>query len=257
MASYVGRKLDYNDTPLLYSHVREDSPEFKAVWSTPKRIVQKKNKELELHYWQGLDHLKMNTAALSIDNIPELQNASVWSISNGILKGRSAVMSSKCLLASEQADFQLNCKVKMEEGRRCGLALRCAEKHGILMSLDYELQTIEVGTGRYHPALGWGADISRFALHDDERDQNYIADDCKFALEKGRAYHLRILMRDRYFEAYLDDRWIFTLVFNEASPLGGIEFFLEHGKADLSDLYIEKMEPLVNSFCNEESNIKT
>ena len=249
--AWCGRTIPYQDGRLLYHHIQADPPTFGA----PKRIRTDEDGRLYLQYMPVLEELETGVLCQPPGPTPcfEVEDFGDWRRQEDRLVGKAAVMRSTCRIARDVADLHLTCRIWSNSCAQAGLILRSAERRAVLIALNFERQRLEIGIGRetgvgkfrYHWLAGWGTDVDpdpgdgpTNKPHPDHKD------DYRCSLAHGRPYPLRCFARDEHFEVYLDDRWVFTAVFDEAAKSGDVELFVERGEASFSDLRLANIEPL-------------
>mgnify|MGYP006285086231 FL=1 len=241
MGPYVGRAFEFNGERLLYHQVRDDCADARwdATWGAPKRLCAGPAGELTARYWPGLEALETGELEMRTDDPP----AGWEKVSNG-WRGAAEAVGISCPVVKDAADFHVRVDVTGTRGGRCGLVLRAGGRTGVLVSLDFDTGQAEIGTARHHPIAGWGDCPIGFVPDGEPRDERGVIDTCRLPIETGRTYALRCLARAEHFEAYLDDRWLFTTPIPGAPLSGDILLYTERGRASFTDLRTAALSPL-------------
>jgi hypothetical protein len=71
--------------------------------------------------------------------------------------------------------------------------------------------------------------------------------------QAGHAYQLDLLVRDIYFEAYVDGIWRFSRVVPHHARQGTIGFFVDAGTALFENIHAWKLEAMPHAFRDSES----
>ena len=233
MMPYVGRTIAHGGRGgrLLYHHIRAD----RSTWGAPKMIGQNEDGTLYLRYMLLLEKLETGTMLESIDAIDALavSDLGIWRREGAAVTGRADVLASSCKIARSVADLHLSCRLKIVAGSRAGVMLRNADHTGVHVMLDHEHQRAQIGMGT--------CDVY---VYGDRPIVETTVDTCSLRLDHGTTYHLRCFARDEHFEVYLDDRWLFTAVLNDAAKAGDVDLYVERGQVAVSDIRLAAIEPL-------------
>jgi sucrose-6-phosphate hydrolase SacC (GH32 family) len=245
VVSYVGRTIPYQNGRLLYHHINS-GPDLKTsrhTWGSPKRILQMEDGSLALQYLPVLGKLETGAIYYPINNSDPLDNQDlgIWKKLEGKIVGSAIALGSACKVEKNISDVHLTCRINSETALRAGVVLRSANSSGVLITLNYEQQRLEIGTASYHPSSGWGTGLKELLAG---QGSDLYKDIFKIQLMHDQDYTLRCFARDEHFEVYLDDQWIFTTVLKKAALLGDIELYVSGGQAWFSDLRIAIIEPL-------------
>lgn len=238
--SYVGRTILWGGERLLYHHTF--GPE--SSLGFPKRIIQQDDGTLALGYWPGLESTRTEALPLALDNLEltgENLKAGEWTSSApGRLSGKVEGGGSAALLPGEYENVHIRCDVTAHSCARFGVILRDPGKMndvwgkdltGFGVALQGDLKHNEWHFGK--AAHCWASSIPAIeTIHEN--------------LELGRTYRLDIIVRDIYFEAYVDGVWKFTRIINEHSSTGKIGFYVEDGAVSFDGICAWALEPMSN-----------
>ena len=229
--NYVARSIDSQGRRLLYHQMYG----YRPTWGTPKLINTTANGELFLEYWQGLEALEKGVQLKGFGNELKQCKREVgtgkWELKDGKLSGRSIVRSTSAYLDCQVTDCHITCDVLLSEQARLGIILRHDEsvvdeaKRGVIFSLDAGAGAVEWGSLSYSDVI-------------------CLADEIKYQVPVDKSVQVRILARNEYIDLYLDDRWIFSACAEGLPRKGGLEFSLEGGTAEISNMLVSKIEPL-------------
>jgi len=244
--SYVGRIITWQGERLLYHH--QCWPSSSA--GLPKRIVQEKDGTLKTAYWPGVEKIHASEVSLPIDQIAvqgDNLRAGDWKkMGASSLVGSIDGGGTFGLLPVSLEDAHLRCKVTVESATRFGITMRelghaknrkegdPKEAQGVALQGDLKYGEWQFGT----PQHCWTSRI----------DPNETILE---APEAGRTYTIDLLVRDIYFEAYVDGIWRFTRIINDRTRRGGIGFFVENGTVRFEDIRVWNLEPINNPFPDE------
>ena len=234
MEAIVGRVTDFRGDKILVHHYAGDQP----ALGLPKQVKANTDGSLYLSLWNGADRMNgMET------DFPDLTDHSrtvggTWERMDSGWKGKAGLLYSAALSEDQWDDFDLSCTVTCR-GERASVLFRTDKvTEGLHLTLDFERNVCEFG------AL-FQCHTGGFRLS--SLDVYHAA-----GLIRGREVHIRILMREEYFEMYMDDRWIFSCVckshvwpensFTQNAPhTGAIGLAVEGGEALFSDLKLKKL----------------
>jgi len=146
------------------------------------------------------------------------------------------------------ADVHLRCKVTMRLGTRFGVTVR---------DLGHAKYRTE-GVSKETKGIGIVGDVryGQWACGGVEHSWASRIEPNEVLMQSptlGRTYQLDVIVRDIYFEAYIDGVWAFTRVIDKASPTGGIGFFVEDGSATFEAIQAWALEPMRHPFAREQA----
>lgn len=239
LGAYVARSIGYPGGRLLYHHVG-DSSITRPVWGSPKMIRAKEDGSLWLEYLSVLEKLETKVLANSMTDIPSsiVNDMGRWKKNGSRLTGTNETSGSSYKITDNIRDLHFQCRISAESACCAGIILRVSEQdQGVAIILDFEMRKLQIGSAEipaiYNSALGlfgWNCNIH---------------DSYNFPLNKGVNYHLRCFARAEFFEVYLDNAWIFTACLPDSPLSGNIEFYIERGEAEFSDLRLAEIEKLI------------
>ena len=228
----VGRTIYWRDERLLYHQWA-----VKASLGIPKIIQQKSDGTLQVGYWPGLEGIHLNEINLPLSTIEAL----AWKLAVGEWKlmGKNAVRGSinrgpsiGVLKEGISADLHLRCNIVNESASRVGITLRdpvspFSPPWGVAIQADFEDGAWQFGQSRHVHCC-------------------YIvpSESIVSPLEHGKSYQLDLIVRDIYFEAYVDGIWKFGRIIDKDAKEGGIGFFVEDGSAVFENIQAWKLEPM-------------
>ncbi len=243
MEGVVARTIPYQGGRLLYHHIAGDRP----AWGLPKVVRQNDDGTLWLGYWDGAVGLRTGTIDTSFPLVQRWQPRAAlgqWDESGGVLQGSVITPLSSVFLDGVLDDFEMSCEV-IPDAARAAVFIRADPERGqgITVTLDYELNRIEIG-----PLIPSYIGGLRLGVWDMVSN---------VPLQHSEPVTLRILARAEFVEVYLNDCWQFTVVTaesdwppntgTEASSLSGqIGFGVEGGTTTFRRLELHQLEPLMS-----------
>jgi beta-fructofuranosidase len=205
----------------------------------PKCISQSADGTLSVRYWPGSEKIHLRKLTLPLDAI-RAQGANIhvgeWTAAHGSwLQGFVDGGGSLGLIPGEFENIHLRCRVTAESAKRFGISVRDlgqgTDRPGVALQGDLEFGEWHFGSPN-HGWCSWIAPIEKIVE----------------PVSTGRTYQIDIIVRDIYFEAYVDGVWKFTRVIDAHARHGGIGFYVESGKACFSDIQLWELEPMVHPF---------
>jgi hypothetical protein len=118
------------------------------------------------------------------------------------------------------------------------------ENRGLAVWLDFEQQRLVAERCTWVPGFGWGRFVLDQMGHANERR---VIEEVDLELPGGEWLGLRVMLRDRYMEAYLDDRWLLTLDTADQPRSGRVELAVERGAAQFRALSVASLPPLADA----------
>ena len=246
MGPYVARTIPYKGGRLLYHHVK--SVERPAFCMT-KMVATREDNSLYLTYMPNIEKLETITLLSSVADIPSVQtqDKGQWKHNGNEIEGCAGVMGTACTIVEQAKNFHVQCTLKSNTASNAGLALRYdpnaegdLHNNGVFLNFDFAENRIEIGCSRYHHFAGWGRDPD--AVVNLKNFQPW--DVCKFKLDKNVNYAIRCFARSEFFEVYVNDEWVLTVVLDSAPKAGGIQLVVAKGEAVFSKIRVVEIELL-------------
>jgi len=234
--SYVGRHILWQGERLLYHH--QGFPKPSAGF--PKRLLQQSDGTLKLGYFPGIEKIHVREWILPLNRVKKVSNLklSQWQqVGKCGLEGLSKTGGS-LVLVDEQApsDVHLRCRVKTDSAARWGVTLHdnsepLGKNKAVALQADFLHGQWQFGEPVHH----W---ISRIdpveVIHE--------------APCLGQTYQLDLLIRDIYFEVYVDGIWRFTRVIADRAKQGSIGFFVDIGSVLFDEIQCWELEPMLHPY---------
>ena len=215
---YVGRTFEMNGQRILYYHNCGPRPAVGA----PKIIRQNPDGTLWTQYWDGLAGLETGVV---IDGIGEgSQRGNGWKLDENRLLGHKDSGISAYMLSPVVSDFHLTCTINVEKGTRAAAIFRYDEQTqaGCALILNAKSGNIEIAKA--------------------EEGQATILDAMDLGLKPGEEHTLRIFARSEFADCYVNDRFIFSTVVNDAPLSGKIGFAVHSAAASFRNLRVASLE---------------
>jgi beta-fructofuranosidase len=249
MGPWAARTLAVDQERWLYFHHAGGQPAF----GLPKRIEQADDGDLWLSYLPLTEpieeELALDPAAAAARAKP--QDRGRWSESNGTIVGRAEATGTAVVLADDVLDARLTCQIRGEGAARAGVVLRSVgaagtdlfeqDNRGLVVWLDFERGRLVAERGAWVPGFGWGRFVLDQMGHDETRRS---VQHVRRALPRERWLGLRVMLRDRFLEAYVDERWMLTLDTGDHAQAGRVELTVERGEARFRALSLASLPPL-------------
>ena len=161
-------------------------------------------------------------------------DAGSWREEGGRLVGSCLGWGSATVMYPAAENACLTATITCQKGVRAGFALRCVaegeEWQGIVLWLDYEQQRVEMDQLVYRPGEGFGRACADIVNGGVVRNGDYK----RMPLDYDREYRIRLLMREEFFEVYIDDVWVITKAMETAALSGGVLAVVERGEAEFA-----------------------
>lgn len=247
---WAARTLPVDGHRWLYFHNAGGGP---TAFGLPKRIEQDADGDLWLSYLPLLESVERPVAVEPAEAVGRMkpQDLGRWSASEGTITGRADATGTGVVVAQEVSDGRLTCRIRGEGAARAGVVLRSAgqpgsglfeqENRGLVVWLDFERGRIVAERCAWVPGFGWGRSVGEQMGWDREP---LVAQQVRCPLAAGQWLTLRVLVRDRFLEVYLRDRWMLTLNTGDHQQTGRVELAVERGKARFRDLSVTWLPPL-------------
>ncbi|MFH1903764.1 MAG: hypothetical protein ABIK20_06940 [Candidatus Omnitrophota bacterium] len=237
---YAGRNVMWRGQLLMYHHLANPESSF----AFPKRILQNPDGTLKLGYWNGIEATHKEEQTLNLRDVfvvGENIQAGNWEVfaPDGI-KGTIDGGGSLALIPGELEDIHLHCCLTLQSGTRFGICVRepsapppTGKKTlpGAALQGDLVFGEWQFGT----PHHSWCGRINPVEV-------------IRESPERNRGYIIDIIVRDIYFEAYVDGVWKFTRIIHEHNRCGCIGFFVENGSVVIQDIKVWKLESMPHPF---------
>jgi beta-fructofuranosidase len=234
LEAYVGRTMMWEGKRLLYHHMGMPDP----AWALPKIIEQNQQGDLHLGYWSGLKQLHQETR--HIDAIPanicrDYVSTGDWHLdTDGWIVGQSHAITSSILFAEMYDDFELTCTVDASCARNAAVLFHMDRDPivGKAVSIQPKQRVIENNDVVWTIAHSLGLN-----LHDDCLLGEGIVD---------KPFELRMVVRGKYLDCYINDRWYLSNIFDEQPVKGRIGLSVQQGVARFRDLQIHILPKLMS-----------
>lgn len=240
LQSYVGRTVVWGGERLLYHHMGLPGPSA----AFPKRLSQDTGGRLRLAYWPGIETAHAKETVLPLDRIAvqgENLRAGDWvAIGKSGLRGSTRGGGSLALVPGDLQDIHVRCQATTESGTRFGVSLRDAGRRepgsqGVALQGDVRYGEWQFATPRH----SWCSYVKPIET-------------IREAPEIGRTYRIDLIVRDIYFEAYVDGIWKFSRVINDHARRGRIGLYVEGGTARFEQIQAWELEPMVHAARDRE-----
>jgi hypothetical protein len=246
MGPYVARTIPYKGGRLLYHHIKSME---RTAFCTTKMVLARKDHSLYLAYMPNIEKLETDTLISSLTDISDfdIKDQGVWKRTETNIIGSAGVVGTACTIVKHTKDFHIECTLKSITASNVGLALRYdpnsegyLHNNGVLLNLDFVNNKIEIGCSRHNQISGWGPDIDAIV----NLKSFYPWDICKYKLEKNVDYAIRCFARGEFFEVYINDEWVLTVVLDNAPKIGGVQLVVAKGEALFSKIRVAEIEGL-------------
>jgi len=201
--------------------------------------------DLYLRYLPVLEKLEtcVRLSSVDIHTIKSRDQGQWHCISNSII-GTAGVVGTSCDILDDAQNVHIQFTVKSATAESAGITLRYNKNnknyHGVLLNFDFAHKRIEIGCSRNNLFAGWGPDPD--VVVNLKNMQPW--DSCNYDLQKNVDYYVRCFARNEFFEVYVNDTWVSTVVLDNAPKRGGIQLAVAHGQAFFSNIRIADIEPL-------------
>jgi len=238
LGAYVGRSIEYQGGRLLYHHTG-DFDVVRTSLGTPKVIRTNPDGTLRLEYFPPIKQLETVVVVDSfIDTeTPEISDLGVWTRADNGLMGANGVAGTSYKLTDDLSDIHFQCTVSSLTACCIGIVLReTDEMAGVIILLDFENQRLQIGKSEVPSVYNYAHGLFGLTCH--------VHDSYKHCLCMNQNYKLRCLVRNEFFEVYLDNTWAFTVCLPDAPKRGNVGLYVERGKAEFTNLRVAQLEPL-------------
>jgi hypothetical protein len=252
MGPWAARTLAVDGERWLYFHHAGERPAF----GLPKRVEQDADGELWLSYLPLTESIQKEVPAEPAEAVrrQKLHDLADWSESGGMVTGHAEATGTAAIVAEDVTDACLTCRISGEGAARAGVVLRSAgpaggdmfeqENRGLVVWLDFERQGLAAERCTWVPGFGWGRHVLDQMGHvRPARIRQQVRTD----LPSRQWLALRVLVRDRFLEVYLDERWMLTLDAEDHPLAGRVELTVERGAARFRNLSLATLPPLADA----------
>jgi len=213
---YVGRTVMYKGDRLVYHHNWGDQT---VDWSTPKLLNKGKDDELFMTYWPALDCLK--TKPLFNQKSITVATDKGFNFKEHVIKANAA-------------DFMLTCDIDLNDAKSLSIFWRVA-KESNTYGLKIEPDTAAFSIVQLEKSLKYKANTYHTYVKDRYTNKNLCEQNI----------NLRLMVRKGRSEIYINDRWIFNVGLKDISEKGAFVLLAEQGRANVKNLEISELQPLV------------
>lgn len=205
---------------------------FKGSWGLPKLLTQNEGVPSLGYYPKAILGLtSQDTVSLDAGEFsefyPGVQGTGIeWNKSGQGLSGYCPGGSATVLARHKVADGIWQVKVSLASGGAAGILFRYdhESREGLALTIDATRQRVEL-LRIYKAEFGWTSCIEQYRP---------LAVDC------DRAYMIRVVARDCFVDAYVDDQAMFSLSV-EANKQGKTGLYLENARALFGSVSVEPM----------------
>lgn len=246
---WAARIIKHQGQHLLYHHICSSKG---SAFASPKVIRQNQDQTLSLKYYPFAEQLEKSMLVEKFDNIPHTRETDQgqWKYEKGRLIGTAPAMGTAAVIAEKIKNIHLQCSFKMLTGAAGGFVVRTkgdfdpeefiSPTEGVAIIFDYERQMVRIEKLKFISLQGWGPSTGEFMAGKSKLE----SDSCKYEFRHGLKYRVRCIVRDEFFEVYLDDNWIFSISMTDAPTTGGVDCFVERGTGEFSDIRLASIECL-------------
>jgi hypothetical protein len=251
--AWAARTVVVEGDRLLYHH----SASTRSAFALPKHVRSQPDGTLFLEYWEQAGSLEtsvlldgLSPGAARTASPAEHPGGPGWWIGDDRVVGTARATGSDLVAHPGVDDINVSLKITVTEGAVAGVVVRASgefgdpgfirDNSGIVISVDCQRQELRIAHLQHLTRGGWGYGPDDFFRP--KRTRNF--DTCRTPLVRSRSYHLRVLARAEFYEVYLDDRWIFTKVFEDAPRSGSVRLYVERGRAEFRDIRLSQLSPL-------------
>lgn len=241
--AYVTRAIQWNGEPLFYHHLWSPNTSL----GLPKRIVQHADGTIHAGYWPGIEAMHTQPISLPLDRIQDQADhlcAGQWTVvGENSVTGSIDAGATLARIPVDLQDVHLRCDVTIDSPARFGIALRDpglpkyrreGVSHaikGVAIQGDLRYKQWQIGAPEYF----WTPRI--------DPDETLMQ-----APTPGRTYRMDLIVRDIYFEVYIDGLWTFTRLIHDRARTGGIGLFVEGGSARFENIHAWALEPMMHPY---------
>lgn len=217
---YAGRTIEAFGERMLYYHNVGSRPSAGA----PKVIKQFADGQLWVEYWPGLAGLETKILHTGISGEDLLDSAGSWKTDGKRLIGMSENQFSASILTQRVDDFHLTCTFNVEKGNRTYVIFRYNEtsRCGAAIAIDVKQGKIEIGC----------IEAAGFVAMD-----TYYTD-----IQNSKDYAVRIFARSEFVDCYINNRFLFSTVFEDNPVSGRIGFAVDSGLVSFGGLRVAALE---------------
>ncbi len=234
MDGYVARVVEYQGEHLVYHHYAGKP----TAMGLPKKLVRHGD-GLALAPWNGLTALRMRPIDL-YDWRALTFGAAVagrWSADGPVVQGHCKVGSDAFVSAPIAANVDLQASVTILRGREAGIGVgftQDARSSGTAFMMD-------AGNGRITVSQ-----MDRWE-HGNGLRTIELLDVVSRKIRRNQAYRLRLLLRHRYVELFLDGLLVFSTVLSTVLPGQSVACVVESASAQFEFHSCHELEPLARA----------
>lgn len=226
----IARTIPWGNTRLLYHHTVAARLGGEVTFGTPKLVRQHADGTLWLEYWPGLAKLEKRPIWNDLTKVPK--NAQIgpgtWKARKGSLTGASPDETSILWLPISATDTMTTFALDAVTARSAGLVWWWDGQRGAAVTLSPAAKTVSVvqvaraGSGLPHS----------------------IVDDIDGVTLASGSQHLRIFVRGRRVEVYLNGCWLLNVGLPDLFAKGRMGLLVEGGAATFGRLRVAELEPM-------------
>jgi sucrose-6-phosphate hydrolase SacC (GH32 family) len=242
--AWAARTLAHNGGHMLFHHITAR----RSSLAIPKQVRARDDGSLYLEYLPVIDHLEKDPK-LTHDDLarrgaltPRAEDSGRWHTTAGGILGECGIAGASLMVSADQQDTHAQVTVRAMSAARASIVLRSDEgsQTGVVVTLDFERQHVELELLHLLPWEGWGHPAADIVFGGNHRD----GDKVRRALRLETDYRLRCIVRAEFIEVYLDDESLFSRAIASAARSGAIELAVERGAARFSELRVAPLAPL-------------
>jgi beta-fructofuranosidase len=252
MGPWAARTITVEGQRWLYFHHAGAQPAF----GLPKRVEQTDDGDLCLSYLPLTepveDELEVNPAEAVLHTKP--RDLGHWNESRGVVAAHAKATGTAVVVADDVPHVRLTCEIKGEGAARAGVVVRSTgspgadlfeqDNTGLVVWLDFERGRLVAERRTWVPGSGWGQSVLGQMGH---ATTHPVAQQVRLKLPARRWLRLRLMLRDRFLEVYLGDRWMLSLDTEDHPQTGRVELTVERGAARFRALSIASLPPLTDA----------
>jgi len=219
----------------LYHHLDGEYPCF----GLPKLLKCESDGSLKCCLWSGVEKLWYEKVKVHMERVKVQalrEQLGLWSVCGDSLTIDGSDCVTTGLLDSEiLTDMHLRLKVRFEGCSRFAVSVR------------------DCGIGAKDTAPAIQADVANGLWQFGRMSYNWFGmmlpvENVRIETELRCVYQIDIIVRDVYFEAYLNGEWIFTRNIESFSRQGQVGITVEGGKVIVQELEVFRLKPMLYGF---------
>jgi hypothetical protein len=228
----VARSVEFGGERLVYHHYtgsgEADTP---RALGLPK-VLKAADSRLVLRPWQGLDAIRRPIGAGDW-RAPSRGpfSSGEWRAEEDLQVGRCAHGAATCVAALDADDVEVSCQIQLQMAGRVGIGLAGGHDGqgavAVLLDADRgEVALSEIRAGTFGPVLDPSLDAARRSI------------------SATGSYHLRVMKRSRYVEAFIDNELVFSTVWARQAAGRNLVLVVEGGRAGFRIEATHALEPM-------------